>query len=373
MNSEQTDALRSIKPLVVQEYLRSRGWSLKTDLSARGLVEYENKDEVAVVPLNVDLRDYARRLHELLEVLVQAESVTLSSLLSDLMQPAGDVLAVRVESPSTQLGTLPFEDSLRLRLSARNLLLAAAHSERSPQAWFPRMARSEAVELLGKVQEGQTQRGSFVTQFIVPTSPAIGELDLGVEPFGRRVVKVLLRGLEAVRRVRSLGDYEELTRLEKEGVSGNLLAALATMGPSAGGAVEFSVSWARNYPAPSGVTQRVHLPNEALVGLDMVAEKMRGKVAIAGFELQGYVTHLAREATTAEAPGEITLVPSESDTRQFARVSVQLDAFAYEKAIAAHKNGDVVRVTGTLKKAGRRWTLEEATGFDRMSSEPEAE
>lgn len=370
MNIEQTETLGLIQPVVVQEYLRSRGWRLTGDFSARGFVEYQQHGEVAVVPMETQFRDYTRRLRELLELLVATENVAWSSLVNDLTQPLGDVLAVRMDTPPAKAGTLLFEDSLRLRQGARTLLLAAAHSERFAQAWFPRLARGEAVELVNRVQEGQTQRGSFIARFIVPLTPSQSEISLGDEPYGRRVIKLLLRGLEAIRRVRSLGDYDELTRLEKQGVSGNLLAALATMGPSTGGAVEFSVSWARGRELPTDVPESVYFTNEALAGLDDVADKMRSKVSIPGFEIQGYVTQLVREATDLNAPGEVTLVPSENESRQFARVSVQLDQGSYAKAINAHKQGDLVQATGTLKKAGRRWVIENAV-FEVITGDPE--
>ncbi len=371
MNADLRDRLQSIKPVAVQEYLRSRGWVLKEDQSAEhAVVLYERAGVVLDVPLRPDYADYTRRLAEVIEPVATLENVRIEALLDDLTQPAGDVLAVRLQSEITASGTLPLVDSLRIREGAKNLLLAAAHSEVSAQAYFPRLSRADAVALLQSVHEGQTQRGSVTARFIVPVEPAVGQISLAEEPYGRRVVKLLLKALEGVRRVRSLGAYNDLLGMEKQGVSGNLLSALASMGPPGGaGALELSVAWARNRKTPEGGVSCVRFPSEALVGLDAVAEAMRGQAKTKGFEVVGYVTRLDRESNV-DAPGEIALVPTRGDASDLPRVSVQLDAASYSEAILAHQTGQTVRVVGTLQKLGRRWTLNEASGFERVSAAP---
>jgi hypothetical protein len=144
---------------------------------------------------------------------------------------ASTVGAGHVSRPKVDI-QLPLLDALRVREATRNMLLAAAHSTLSPQAFFPRMSRSDATQLLATVQEGQTQRGCFVSRFIVPVEPAVAQSALfgePEEPYGRHVVRLLMHALEHVRQVRARGELDPLISSEKEGVSGNLLAALATV------------------------------------------------------------------------------------------------------------------------------------------------
>jgi hypothetical protein len=368
MNTDLNHVLRSISPVALQEHLRSRGWALEEDLSEQqGVVVYGRNGVVLDVPLRVDYADYSRRLEEVIGPLARIEGVSTLELVDDLTQPIGDVLALRVQSEMTSSGTIPLEDSIRIRQGAKTMLLAAAHSALSVQPWFPRMSRGEAVALLNSVHEGQTQRGSFTARFIVPTEPMVGQLPLDEDPFGRRVVLLLLKALESVRRVRALGAHEELLGMEKQGVSGNLLSALASMVPPGGtGTLEFAVSWSRNRRRPAGVESRVRFPREAFVGLDAAAEAMRGQGKTLGFEVIGYVTRLDRTTRDKNAPGEVVLAPTEGDARELLRVSAQLDAAAYGEAIKAHQTGATVRVIGTLQKAGRRWILSEASGFERL-------
>ena len=370
MNIDLSRSVAAVKPGVFQEFLRSRGWTLKEDRSNQyGIAVYEREGVVLDVPLHQDYADYARRMVEVLIPLAEIEQVSPLALLDDLARPAGDVLAVCVQSELAAAGTIPLIDSLRFREGTKNLLLAAAHSTIHPSPYFPRMSRSEAIELLAAVHEGQSLRGSFVARFIVPVEPVVGTQPLE-DPFGRRVTKRLMCALESVRRVRALGAYDDLLSMHTDGVSGNLLAALALMRPPGGaGTLELSMAWARNRNVPVGIASSVRLPDEALVGLESVAEAMRSKVQARGFEVSGYVSKLERRPGEADAPGDVVIVPISGDAADMKSVFVHLDAESYNEAIWAHESGSLVRVVGTLGKDGRRWTLNQASGFEIVPGE----
>ncbi len=367
MSPELREAAGGIRPVPLQEYLRSRGWQLQEDLTAeRGFASYVCKGVAVDVPQRLEFADYARRVAEVLALVAEMEGRSPFALLDDLIQPPGDVLGVRVSSEAARSGTLPLIESLRLREAAKNLILASAHSALSPQAYFPRMSRADAAALLASVREGQNQHGSFVARFIVPVDPAVGEqVTMDEDPFGRRVMRLLMRALDAVHRVRSLGAYDDLLGMGNLGVSANLLAALFAMrGAIGAGALDFSIGWARNRRPPERTVSRIVFPAEALEGLDAVADRMKSEAQTKGFLVEGYVTRLDRSGD-ADGPGDVIVVPSgpEEEPR---RVSVHLDAQAYQEAIRAHERGEAIRVLGTLQKVGRRWTLTDASGFEIM-------
>ena len=375
--------LRALSPVTLQEQLRSRGWQEQE--ATPFVVVYRRGTDELDVPLRADFADYARRVEELLEVLAELEGVRPTELLESLVQPEGDTLALRVESPVTETGTIPLDDSLRIRHGMKVMVLAAAHSALSPQPWFARLTQKDPMALLAGVREGQSQRGSFTMRCIVPVSPPVGQLGLANvqsdrEPYGRTVMRLLLGALESVQQVRSRGDRDGLLRLCDQGVSGNLLAALATMSPPGGsGGVEVSVSWARNRPAPKG-SSRVHFPSQAFDGLMEAALAMRDRVKAKGFEVTGYVTRLEQAAPAAVRgarkvgaknqhlqSGDVIIAPTEGDAQELGNVSVRLSHQDYQEAIEAHRTGARVHVVGTLEKTGRRWTLSDPTGFERCA------
>jgi hypothetical protein len=355
----------ALKPVLVQEYLRSRGWLLTEDDTDRsGIVVYRRNGQEIEVPQRPDFIDYAKRVQETVEAIAASEGQTVVSVFDELTQPPGDTLAVGLRSERTLLDTVPLVDSLKIREATKNMLLSAAHSALAPQAHFPRMSRAEAVALLASVREAQSQRGSFVSRFVVPIDPAVGEQATLSEPFPRRVVRLLMEALDAVRRVRAVGAYDELLSMENRGVSGNLLAALASLEPVAmGGSLDVSVSWSRNRAEPSGIVSRVRFVDDALRGLDAVADAMRDRTQTKGFEVVGYVARLDRDPPQQDTPGDVVIVPT-IDIQECPRVHVRLEAHAYNDAITAHETGREVRVIGTLERRGRRWVLSQPTGFE---------
>ncbi len=379
MSANIRDLAATLGPVTVQEYLRSRGWLLHKDLSTQfSVVIYRRDDHEIDVPQNPRLADYPRRMAEVLELLADIEHANVFSLVDELTEPAGDTLAIRIASDRATSGTLPLLDALRLRESARNMLLAAAHSVLLPQTYFPRMSRTDATQLLATVHEGQSQRGSYVSRFIVPIEPAVGEQsslfpEPPPDPFGRRVVRTLMHALEEVRQVRSVGALDPLLSKESRGVSGNLLAALAMLEPTIlGGELDIAVSWSRNRPAPRDSLSRVSFRPEALSGLGAVADAMRDRANVKGFDVVGYVTRLDRDPKEVDAEGEVVIVPSR-DAADLGRIHVRLDAAAYRDAIEAHRDGSEVRVLGTLSKAGRRWVLSQASGFEIVGVDADAD
>jgi hypothetical protein len=210
-----------------------------------------------------------------------------------------------------------------------------------------------------------------VARFIVPVEPAVTlkappmTAALGeAEPYGRRVVHGMMAALFQIHEVRSRGELDPLLAAEGPAGNANFLAALAGLEPAvSGGALDISVSWSRERPAPVQAVTRVVFSSDALRGLGGVAAALRDRADTKGFELTGYVTHLARGSGGAEAAGEVVIVTSR-DVADLGRVLVQLDADSYLAAIDAHRDGSEVRVLGTLGKVGRRWRLTEATGFE---------
>lgn len=203
----------------VQAYLRSRGWSRVPDARERVVVyaHPETGDEV-IVPLDPRFADYARRLGEGIETLAAIVRRSPVQVLEDLSLPAGDLLSFRIRSDLVGSGTIPLLDAIRLREAQKNLLLAAAHAVAAPQRYYARMGRREPVELVAACREGQTARGSYVSTLLVPVEPEVGRLPLD-EPLGRRVTRLLMETLSAVR--------ERLVRAEAELLLGDGLPGLS--------------------------------------------------------------------------------------------------------------------------------------------------
>jgi hypothetical protein len=357
--------LSHLSPTTVQAFLRARGWSLRRDLREATppleLAEYVSGEEVIYLPLNRDMADYSRRLHEALADVARAMEMDESALVMNLFRPEGDRVVVRVESPDTARQALPFLGALQLREGLKELLMAAAHSAISRQRYFSRLSQQEAVQLLKEAVELPAEGGSFITSIVLPVGPRLGELDLE-EPFGRRTAQLLLHALNTVKRIRDLGGLAELADKADDGVSGNLLQALSKL-RSVASDIELTigVDWSQTRPAPAeGAPSHISFDNAHLSDLERVADSLKAQEAFAGTELRGHVYLLKRQE--GEVSGQIILTPEDTGTTglKLNRVQLTLGGPAYTMAIKAHEDQHRLHVTGTLRRVGRTWQLDDA-------------
>ncbi|MBW2737119.1 MAG: hypothetical protein JRH20_32460 [Deltaproteobacteria bacterium] len=147
-----------------------------------------------------------------------------------------------------------------------------------------------------------------------------------------------------------------------------VLKALGELSPPGGqGAFSMHFAWSPSRPAPSHVRDSIALTAGAFVTLARAADSLRASTPSRGAELTGYVVKLTRE--TDGTKGDVEIVASDPEEGQI-RVQTTLRPDHYAEAIRAHGDGLSVRVFGTLIKQGRRYKLDEPSGFE-LVEEPE--
>ena len=372
MNVSLVPGIDAVRPSDVQQYLRCRGWSPLGE--PRGdVAEFVHPLDSSVVKVRVlldpNLSDYALRTAELIDILSRLEARPLLEVLDDLLIPPGDRLRFRVFSESTHAGSIPLDDSIRLRYATRQLLLAAAHSTLKPQRHFARLSQAPALELLQECRETQTERGSYVTSLLVPVTPPVGPLELE-EPYARRVTRTLMGALVETARSIESGGPETLLEQARAGVSSNFLAALAEMRPSGVRSfIEIDMSWSRARTVPQLPRSRVRFEQGVFSLFTEAARALRETTPVMGMELEGYVVRLERPEQDREQPGDV-VIATQLEGYGNAKVHVRLAASAYSQAADAHRDGLQVRVLGTLTRSGRRFELREPSGFEVLAEAP---
>lgn len=135
------NALAALRPTDVALYLRSRAWESRLLVSGHSSVWSLSAGGEAfevVLPSSTDLRDYALRLGELLNVLAVVEDRSQEQIYRDLLTASADVLRIRIADPASSDGTLLLEEHVQVAQKARDLVLAAA------------CATTERIRLYGK-------------------------------------------------------------------------------------------------------------------------------------------------------------------------------------------------------------------------------
>ena len=122
-----------------------------------------------LLPTSPDVRDFTRRMAELVADLIEIEKRSSSDILTDLTLAPFDVIKIR--SPDADnYGSVRLSAGVDLHEEASNIIVAAANAAASPlprKSWRGRRP-DEVNSYIDNVRLGQTQRGSFIVMLLSP-------------------------------------------------------------------------------------------------------------------------------------------------------------------------------------------------------------
>lgn len=378
---QDASALQALKPLEVAAYLRAKGWHREAELDGRAslwLWRSANGEEADVtLPLDRKVGDFTLRMGELVRTLAEAEQRSQLDVLQDLLTISFDLVRVRTASrDAANSGTLPIQQAVAFVEQSRDMMLAAACAALDKRAYFATRKPDLAMDYLGRVRLGQTERGSYVLTILSPVAPELkrqeelplpGEL---LEPYERQVTRVLLEALtaldEAARQAATHGDMMPFHEAVNRGVSANLcdvVVGLSNINPAEG--FDVSVSWSRSRPVSGTVPDHVRFGSDSIPIIDEASRLFRETATIEDFEVEGIITRLARGPLASE--GDVTITGIADG--QMRSIAVSLGTDTYSQAVQAHDERRRVRCTGDLAKEGRGYRLQSPRHFHVLQRE----
>lgn len=364
--------LGSRNPRSIRLYLSTTGWQREGSSTVWRLANSDSEFEVSV-PNNNEVRDYPRRVWEVVTTLAAVEQRSELDVIRDLGTTSYDVQYLQRQS-ATMTGTTPITGAVSAYKNAQALMVAAAHSTVNARAVHPQRRSVEANQMIQRVLAGPTSEGSFVMSVLTPIAPRLTQaedlvlFDSAGDPFERLVTRTLYQAVAAAQHAANLA-YDSDAGLQPfldavpSGVSANLCEALVGI---AGEDNELRVAfgWALDRAVPSSPPVRfgAHL----IPVLESAALELRASVPEQGVVLRGDVVRLRREH--GQGNGDVTIagVFDDDDDGLNRRVTVNLSAPDYEQAIAAHQQGEMVLVTGNVVRRGTRTSIEQTTQFVRI-------
>jgi hypothetical protein len=313
--------------------------------------------------MDVELRDYALRMGDLLTVLSAAEKRSQWELYRDLLTVTSDVIRIRIADPELSDGSLPIEEHAKIAQKTRDLVLAAAcaTTERRP-VWHKRKP-AQAMEYVRRVRIGQSERGSYVVTVMSRVPPILHakpgqsvEMDA---PFERQAVQTLAQSLHALDRAAEHAavtqEMEAFDQAVQQGVNANLCDAVVGLwgDEEVRRNLEFTFSWSPARPVAPDAVRRVALSSDRVPVIREAGKQMREREPLPDFELSGPVVKLERAEGTLT--GRVTVIGLVEDRQ--ARVVLELADQSYRVALQAHDSGRTIRTSGTLAKEGRGFVL----------------
>ena len=366
--------LRALKPLEMTAYLRTKGWRLEADLNGKGslwLKQEQGCPEFDVtLPAKREMADYALRMAEVLRTLAESEGRSQIEVLSDVQTTTADLIRVRTLSREAEDGTLPLDQAAMFVERSRDMMLAAACAALDKRPFYAKRKAQQAMDYLGHVRMGQTERGSFVLTILSPVAPELRPAQGSLlpsdpdEPYERQVTHTLMDALgaldEAARTAAERGDMTSFQTAVSRGVSANLcdaVAGLSSVGIDAG--LDIMVSWSRSRPVERGTPARVIFGSDSVQIIKEAGRRFRDTAPFEDFEAEGVVTRLDRGPAATE--GDVTVTGNVDG--QMRRIVVRLGTEAYSDAVRAHDDRRTVKCIGDLLKEGRGYRLQNPRHF----------
>jgi hypothetical protein len=370
------NVLHSLSPINITSYLLSKGSSRKGAFrDVAGVWEY-NGDEI-IVPNDKQLADYVSSISVILRKLEIAEQRSQLEIIKDIQHSCYDVIRVKNKSVEARRGTLPLADSVKFITNIKEMFLSVACSLVSRKASYIYRKPQQAEDYMKSVRFGQTEIGSFVITVLSPVNPELKStqlafFDLKQElPYEKKVVPALHKALtvinDAAREASESLDIEPFMNNIENGITSNLCDSIIDLNETAqDGFIEISFNLSMNRKDKQRLAPIIFEKEYAPI-LREASNKIKEIEPQPDQEIIGFVVNLNRQ--TDETTGQITIQDIQPNKRR--SVTIQLDEPTYSRAIQAHKQKNLVKISGTVSRQGRGYILEPSSDLFLFPREPE--
>ncbi len=359
-------------------FLTLSGWVLddinnKNWFILHGENDNQNKPLELVLPKNKSdetlLENYINKAIELLSAVKNEQS---QIIIQSILYYDRDQIFIK---NSDQLDS----DAIELPLAfnqIKNLKRTIEFSgtaEHDAKPYF-RYASPYSREITKKFLFGHTFRGSFGFTIHAPrlslpnkfiqtrlnfeeNLPAIIKSDI---PFERRIVERIARGLNYTKVAEEKQDYEVLLHDFASGFNSNMCSSIIGISNERRSSVEYKIVWSPKIKQGSDLDENINvrIHENGYEILEYVAKqlKIRKPEMIV---LSGNI----RALTASDNPFNqqthraVILRGQIPDSKRATDIILDLEREDYNKAINAHKNWQIVRVSGVLSRSGSGWRL----------------
>ncbi|MFI9810696.1 hypothetical protein [Saccharothrix variisporea] len=327
------------------------------------------------------MRGYVGFMRDALRTLSEVEGRPELEILAQINAPSSDVQYIRT-NPSTAPGTTPLIDGAKAFESAKQWVLSGAVLAASGRSMAiqPRRKPSRALDFLRDVRLGLTLPGSYVLSIQIPLQVDAGPIHLELEhpalegsniPFQRVVSTRLYQASAAALHAAevaldSQGDVRNFHEAVESGVSADLCESLTGFSGENGNPFTLGFTWASMFPFDD--RGPLSFTGDHSRMLTMAAQMLRETEPEENVRIIGNVVRLHREGRLG--PGEVSIlgVVDGDINERVHRVWIELDENQYREASAAHAEGSIVTIRGTLLRRGSRAELSEPHDFDVVST-----
>lgn len=358
------NVVKTISPTKICNYIRQRGWTELPDLRGGKVKQYlyPNTGFVILIPLDTTFTDYLNVLYDSIETISKVERSSIISVLSNIMNPAADILKWRIINNKTILGQIPL-DLMEDYISKISYCVASTCLDvLNPKSYHNKIHTKEVNKEISKCSVGQTEFGSYIINLICPLGnyqyEVFNEPDL---PLMRKINIQLMDSIACINKSVQDNSSELDEKVDQGIMSVNFLDSISDF-IEEHSTTSLKIHIVRSPSVPdSDITEHTQtIERKIYQKVVDIADKYRpqeeknviktlfGKIS----DIAGNPDPESREFVS------IILVVIGDDYRE-QRVKVRLSSSYYQEISNAFENGYTVKVRGKYTANGKNKTMDE--------------
>lgn len=373
-------SLQNISVQDVVAYLKNTGWEQTSHPNQNFLLflkvplENGNQPIKLAIPKNDEFIDTPIRLATAVNVLANIEEVPPATIIHNITHLYRDVLKLRLLM--SEQARIPVQTAENIIAGLHNVLSYAASLEEQNNPFFTHML-PVGRRKTENFRFGHTFQGSFgfaIESFLPYKQFSSSSFDdlLSHAP-ERKILERIVRGFVITQQALKLDDVSFMVNNYHRGLNANIyevLNKITEQSRRSGISLEYSIDWSPIMKPADDIAafQSLRMDSNVYDFFARAARELRKDEEIAGTPrtIQGRITNLKSEYAPIEEDGKkrtmtVTYFDAQEKPRKIPVVLSQPD---YIQACNAHRDGNVIAVTGTLKKkVGGNWVLEEVKDF----------
>lgn len=376
ISPSQINSIKALLPNQLSSYLSYSGWVCDGEINKIAQIwhrqERELEDFEIIQPLTRDIKDYAQRVFDLVEVLELFEKRSITAIINDLSNFFADVIKVRVVHEDVKEGSIPLNDGVLLFEKSKELIVSSVRSTFSKRKYFGGGKLADDITgFIGNMKLGQTEHGSYVVNLIAPIVGKEEQQDELVKTSVTRIfTENLSRSLTAINR--SIGEYKATQNMSsfdgavENGVSANLCDALIGIsGELEKRDIKISISLSGAEEELREIKLEHSFDYSVIPYLKIASDYYKENYVLYDQVVTGMVTKLFHEEY--EEIGVIYI--SASINGEEKNVKIELPIEHYWQAHSAHKKLNLIECAGDLYVSPRSAKLINVQSFRVISSE----
>ncbi|MHB9757428.1 hypothetical protein ACYBSK_23885 [Streptomyces sp. BYX5S] len=357
----------------IASYLADTGWEREPQ-GWRGASVWQHPGEYEVlVPARDGMGDSDRRVREILRCLCAVEDRPAGDIALEIARPQLDKQSFRTFPTDHDPGYTSLLQGTQTVRGVLNALTAAARTVvQGPHFAFAGRQPGAVADLLRAAELGPSRAGSYIVEIRV-AADATARTASGEQVTGRSVLVQMLEAVSAARTAVRADAPAAFDETVTAGVSADLCKALSELsGVDRNEPFEIGFRWARSQPLdgaprvvafPEASGPLLHAASLRLRDLDATgAATVIGAATVTGVVEGLHDDSSGNDRWRIKVRGELSTEHAEPVRRA---VWVRLpDQALYDRAITAHRERQVITVTGELSSTAGRVELVPGRRFD---------